>query len=167
VIVFIRLAGGAARLAGRAAAGIGRLGVRAGQAVGRYAYRQVVRQIGKRAQGDSGGLDFGGGGIGGGGTPAREAGAATVARAAAMMVAEAKRLAPVRTGRLRDSITARQLGPLSWEVSVGADYGVYVEYGSRGRPARPFFRPAYEKVAAQFRDMAIADLNAAIDRATR
>jgi HK97 gp10 family phage protein len=144
----------------------------AGQAVGRYAYRQVVRQIGKRAQGDSGGLDFGGGGIGGGGiggggNPAREAGAATVARAAAMMVAEAKRLAPVRTGRLRDSITARQLGPLSWEVSAEAPYAIFVEYGSRGRPARPFFRPAYEKVAAQFRDMAIADLNAAIDRAAR
>jgi HK97 gp10 family phage protein len=167
MIVFVRLAGGAARLAGRAAAGIGRAGARAGQAVGRYAYRQVVRQIGKRAQGDSGGLDFGGGGIGGGGNPAREAGAATVARAAAMMVAEAKRLAPVRTGRLRDSITARQLGPLSWEVSAEAPYAVFVEYGSRGRPARPFFRPAFEKTAARFTDLAVAEFNAAIDRAAR
>jgi HK97 gp10 family phage protein len=164
VIVFIRLAGGAARLAGRAAAGIGRAGARAAQSLGRFAYRQIGKRLAD-ASGSGGGPDFDIGG--GGGNPAREAGAATVARAAAMMVTEAKRLTPVRTGRLRDSITARQLGPLSWEVSAETPYAIFVEYGSRSRPARPFFRPAYEKVAAQFRDMAIADLNAAIDRAAR
>jgi HK97 gp10 family phage protein len=166
MIIFVRLAGGAAKLAGRAAAGIGRLGLRAGQAVGRYAFRQLGKRL---SDSGSGGLDAGGGlpGFGGGGNPAREAGAATVAKAAAMMVAEARRLAPVRTGRLRDSITARQLGPMSWEVSAEAPYAFFVEYGSRGRPARPFFRPAFEKTAAKFRDLAVVELNAAIDRAAR
>jgi HK97 gp10 family phage protein len=165
VIIFIRLSTGAAKLAGRAAAGIGRAGARAGQAVGRYAYRQLGKRL---SDSGSGSLDAGGGLPGfGGGNPAREAGAATVARAAAMMVAEAQRRAPVKTGRLRGSIVARRLGPMSWEVSAEAPYAAYVEYGTSRAPAQPYFRPAFETVKAKFGDLAVAELNAAIDRAAR
>jgi HK97 gp10 family phage protein len=169
VIVIVRLLGSGGRLIGRAAAGLGRAGLRDVQAVGRQVGRFALRQIGKRAQGDAGGLDFGGQGfgLGGGGNPAREAGAATVAKAAKMMVAEAQRRAPVDTGRLRDSIQARQLGPLAWEVSAEAPYAEFVEYGTSTNPAQPYFRPAFEVVKAQFGDMAVAELNAAIDRAAR
>jgi HK97 gp10 family phage protein len=168
MIIFVRLAGGAAKLAGRAAAGLGRAGLRGAQALG----RRLVQEVGKRAQGDAGGLDVGGGlpGFGGGdglSAAVRGAAASTVAKAALEMQAEARRLAPVKTGRLRDSIRARQLGPLSWVVEVGVDYGGYVEYGTSRAPARPYMRPAFEKTAAGFRDMAIADFNRAVDRIAR
>ena len=83
------------------------------------------------------------------------------------MAAEAQRRAPVKTGRLRGSIVARQLGPAKWEVSAEAPYSAFVEYGTSRTPARPFFRPAYEAVKARFGDLAAKELNAAIDRACR
>lgn len=81
---------------------------------------------------------------------------------------EAQRLAPVDTGRLRASITTRDSGPLTWEVYTNVDYAGYVESGTgiyapggrrtpwvyegahgfvttRGNPAQPFMRPAYER----------------------
>ena len=175
MIVFIRLAGGASRLAGRAAkAGLGRAGLRGAQALG----RQIVQQVGKRAQGDAGGLEldagglFGGGGAGGDRLPAVRAavrGAAGRAAeiAAKEMAAEAQRLAPVKTGRLRESIQVRKLSETAWEVSVEAPYAAFVEYGTSRAAPRPFFRPAYEKVAARYTDLAAKELNAAIDRACR
>lgn len=61
----------------------------------------------------------------------------------------AKALAPVDTGRLRDSIDYEldtdERGPvarISW--GSGAFYGQFIEFGTRRRPARPFLRPAAE-----------------------
>lgn len=70
-------------------------------------------------------------------------------------VATARRLVPVDTGRLRASIRrteVRTAGGIA-EVDVTADarndsgdeYGIYVERGARGRPARPFIEPAAEE----------------------
>jgi HK97 gp10 family phage protein len=121
---------------------------------------------------DAGGLDVGSGlpGLGGGdglSAAVRGAAASTVAKAALEMQAEARRLAPVRTGRLRDSIRARQLGPTSWVVEIGVDYGGYVEFGTSRAPARPYMRPAFEKVKAKFGDLAAKEFDAAIARAAR
>lgn len=63
------------------------------------------------------------------------------------------------TGNLRNSIRASMLTELSWEVTAGGeslspdDYAIYqegqneataytIEYGTSGRPARPFLRPS-------------------------
>jgi HK97 gp10 family phage protein len=43
---------------------------------------------------------------------------------------------------LKWSIKPMSLGKLKWKVIVGADYGFYVEYGTRYMAAQPFFRPA-------------------------
>ncbi|MEM0095037.1 MAG: HK97 gp10 family phage protein [Candidatus Bathyarchaeia archaeon] len=63
----------------------------------------------------------------------------------AMEVREyARALAPVRTGRLRNSIYTRTSG---WTVEVGAsaEYAIYVEFGTRHMQAKPFLRPAVEE----------------------
>jgi HK97 gp10 family phage protein len=65
---------------------------------------------------------------------------------------EARRLAPVRTGQLRDSITTRRTvrkGEEGDTVRVEANtyYAQFVELGTRNMAARPFLRPA----AARYR----------------
>lgn len=61
--------------------------------------------------------------------------------------AEAKRLAPVDTGKLRQSIKAIKLGKLTFKImsnSTGlAPYDVYVEYGTRFQRKQPFMFPAF------------------------
>jgi HK97 gp10 family phage protein len=56
--------------------------------------------------------------------------------------------APIRTGHLRQSTTRKRLGPYKHEITVGAYYGVYVNYGTRYMHAQPFWEPAlaYAKV---------------------
>lgn len=62
--------------------------------------------------------------------------------------AEAKALAPVLTGALRQSITTAGAGN---KVYVGSDldYAGTVEYGTSSRPAQPYLRPALIKVRAR------------------
>jgi len=61
--------------------------------------------------------------------------------------------APVETGYLRDSITVED-GESSTEkvVVVGADYGVYVEFGTRHMTAEPYLTPAAEAAQAVFEE---------------
>jgi HK97 gp10 family phage protein len=58
--------------------------------------------------------------------------------------AEAVRLVPVRTGRLKTSIYARTQ---EWQAQVGATapYAAAIELGSSNRRARPFLQPALQK----------------------
>ena len=55
----------------------------------------------------------------------------------------AKSLAPVDTGRLRDSIFHRVNG---FELEFGNDveYGLYQEFGTRFQPGTPHIRPALD-----------------------
>lgn len=53
----------------------------------------------------------------------------------------ARGMCPVDTGRLQGSISASSSGD-SAEVSVGADYGIYVELGTYKMAAQPFLVPA-------------------------
>lgn len=69
---------------------------------------------------------------------------AVVAKTARDIEASAKDRAPVDTGNLKNSIQAKQVAPLTWEVHVGAEYGAYVEYGTRRTAAQPFLTPAVE-----------------------
>lgn len=74
-----------------------------------------------------------------------------VAKAALDIEAQAKSRAPVQTGFLRASIQATQVGKAHWRVTVGADYGLYVEYGTVRSGPRPYFHPAIDAVWPTFR----------------
>ncbi len=58
---------------------------------------------------------------------------------------KARKLAPVRTGKLRDGIEARVSGKGAKIVSE-APYSGLVEEGTRSIGARPFFRPAIQSM---------------------
>ncbi len=73
-----------------------------------------------------------------------------VAKAAMDIQAHGQTRAPVDTGHLKGSIQALRVGPMHWRVTVGADYGIYVEFGTVNTAAQPYFHPAIEKVRPQF-----------------
>lgn len=75
---------------------------------------------------------------------------AATAKAAHDIVAGAMRRAPIDTGFLRSSIQAMQIGRAHWRVTVGAEYGVYVEYGTRFMGAQPYFFPAIAEASPAF-----------------
>lgn len=55
----------------------------------------------------------------------------------------AKRLCPVDTGRLRNSIAHKvDEGEKAVYIGTGVEYAPYVELGARGRKERPYLRPA-------------------------
>lgn len=71
-------------------------------------------------------------------------------KAALDIQAAAASRAPVDTGFLRNSIQAVKVGPAFWRVTVGAEYGLYVEYGTRYMGAQPYFFPAIAQVGPTF-----------------
>lgn len=73
-----------------------------------------------------------------------------VRKAAADVTAHAKMFAPVDTGNLRQSITARAVDDLTSEIISGADYAIYQEYGTRFQPGTAHMRPALERVEPSF-----------------
>jgi hypothetical protein len=56
----------------------------------------------------------------------------------------------VDTGTYLNSVHVESAGPLARVVADGVEYGVYQEYGAKGRPARPCATPAVEAVRAGF-----------------
>lgn len=60
------------------------------------------------------------------------------------LVAEgyAKRLCPVDTGRLRNSITHAMEGSEAVVIGTNVEYGPYVELGTSRQKAQPYLRPA-------------------------
>ena len=54
----------------------------------------------------------------------------------------AKGLAPVDTGALRNSLAAAKERELTWRVTAHAEYGIYVEMGTRNMDAQPYLDPA-------------------------
>ncbi|WP_422406965.1 MULTISPECIES: HK97-gp10 family putative phage morphogenesis protein [Gammaproteobacteria] len=58
--------------------------------------------------------------------------------------ASAKQLTPVDTGYLRNSISSSfSEGGMEGKVGVGAEYGIYVEYGTSKQHEQPFMTPAF------------------------
>lgn len=45
------------------------------------------------------------------------------------------------TGNLRNGITTGSVAPLRWQIRVGAEYGLHLEFGTRRMAARPFMEP--------------------------
>lgn len=54
--------------------------------------------------------------------------------------------APVDTGRLRQSIGVQKIGQGHYRVGTNVQYAFLVEFGTRKMAAKPFLRPAFEKV---------------------
>jgi HK97 gp10 family phage protein len=75
---------------------------------------------------------------------------AAVATSLEQMEADAKALAPVDSGRLRDSIHATLSARLTGSVTVGVDYAKWVELGSGRNAPQPFLYPAYHRNKAAF-----------------
>ena len=82
--------------------------------------------------------------------------------AAGIVVARAKDLAPVRTGQLRDSISASTTAPREMSFSIRDSgvrvfigpsaevwYAPYVEFGNWKHDGHPFMRPAMDQTRDQ------------------
>lgn len=63
---------------------------------------------------------------------------------------QAKILAPVDTGALRNSIQTTVISELEAEVSVGVEYGIYQELGTTRMPPQPFLGPSFEEARKPF-----------------
>lgn len=64
----------------------------------------------------------------------------------------AKQLAPVDTGFMRENISQTDQANaenLRAAIESGADYSVFVEYGTVNMEAQPFFTPAFESARRQ------------------
>lgn len=75
---------------------------------------------------------------------------ALVQTAAFQIEQQAKIASPVDTGMLRNSIQTQILDDMTAMVTVGAEYGIYVEFGTRHQAAQPYFIPAVEQVVRSF-----------------
>ena len=67
------------------------------------------------------------------------------------------------TGRLKNSIEFDKLDDLTATVGSKLTYATYLEYGTSRMAARPFFRPAVEKITPKYQGR----LEKAINGATR
>lgn len=84
---------------------------------------------------------------------------AAVRRTAYAVEADAKALAPVDTGNLRNSITTSVTlagTAITAEVGPTAEYGGYVEYGTSTQGPQPFLGPAFDRRAPQLEAALVA-----------
>lgn len=63
----------------------------------------------------------------------------------------AKKLCPVDTGRLRNSITHQQYDDHTEVIGTNVEYAPYVELGTTKMGARPYLRPAAEGHTAEYK----------------
>lgn len=75
------------------------------------------------------------------------------------LVAEgyAKRLCPVDTGRLRNSITHITDDEAAY-IGTNVDYAVYVEMGTVNTPAQPYLKPAATDHMEKYRSILKSEL---------
>lgn len=72
---------------------------------------------------------------------------AALKKAALDTQGQARDVVPVKTGNLKGSIQAdlSRVAALTSEVTVGAEYGAYVEYGTYKQAAQPYIIPAFRR----------------------
>lgn len=70
----------------------------------------------------------------------------------------------IDTGNLRNSIVAAPVGDgvSQWIVSVGAEYGAMLEFGTMDMEPRPFLRPAVEMARREVGAVVAAELRKVI-----
>jgi HK97 gp10 family phage protein len=66
------------------------------------------------------------------------------------VIDDAKTRCPVKTGTLRDSLTAEASGDLAVTLRDGVEYGQFVEFPTRYTAAQPFLQPAIDAAAGRF-----------------
>jgi HK97 gp10 family phage protein len=71
-------------------------------------------------------------------------------RVAGAVAARARDYAPVRTGRLRESIESRRAGRLKYVVRASAPYAGYVEFGTSRTPPRRYMQRALAEALTAF-----------------
>lgn len=80
-----------------------------------------------------------------------QGGGRTYVREGVVHQASAPGQPPARdTGTLANSVRARMVHLTFWRVEVGAEYGLYLEMGTRNMAARPFAAPSAEEHRAEF-----------------
>jgi HK97 gp10 family phage protein len=75
-------------------------------------------------------------------------------RTGAWAAEQARQLAPVDTGELRDSITfevRRTATTFAIVVLAGAEHALYVELGTSRMSAQPYLRPVLDRIGEQYR----------------
>ena len=65
----------------------------------------------------------------------------------------AKKLCPVDTGRLRNSITHQQYDENTEIIGTNVEYAPYVELGTRRQKEKPFLRPAAENHSSKYKSI--------------
>lgn len=75
----------------------------------------------------------------------------------------AKKLAPVDTGKMRQAIKAEPSTKLSWFITAYEHYSKFVEFGTVRQSAQPFLRPAFVRGSRQY----IKDLRQALKVLTK
>ena len=65
----------------------------------------------------------------------------------------AKKLCPVDTGRLRNSITHQQYDEHTEVIGSNLSYAPYVELGTHKQKAQPYLRPAAENHSAESKEI--------------
>jgi len=85
-------------------------------------------------------------------------------------LSEARRRCPVKTGRLRASLTLTQGRKTPARANVRIEhgkkeyYGKFVELGTRKQPARPFMRPAVDENKQQISEAVTEEIGRAVGR---
>jgi HK97 gp10 family phage protein len=67
---------------------------------------------------------------------------------AIQMVSDAKRLAPKNFGKLAQSISYRKIKEFDYEITINAEYGAYLEFGTGTKVQIP---PEFADMAASFK----------------
>lgn len=65
----------------------------------------------------------------------------------------AKKLCPVDTGRLRNSITHEVVSGREVHIGTSVEYAPYVELGTRKQHPSPYLKPAAQDHASQYRSV--------------
>lgn len=79
---------------------------------------------------------------------------------------DAKRICPVRTGRLRASITTSEVVDYSVTVGTNVSYAPFVELGTSRQKEKPYLRPALYNNQKFCRDYMLSAINQAISEET-
>ena len=82
---------------------------------------------------------------------ARDLSELTVEEAALAVQAQAKALAPKRTGDLQGSITEKPINRYKAKVFTNLTYAIPQEFGTRFMSAQPYMRPAVDMVRSRLR----------------
>lgn len=71
----------------------------------------------------------------------------------ALWETDAKKITPVDTGRLRNSIEHHQEGDDTMVVQTNVEYAIYVHEGARGGMGRPFIRASGQQDVQRFKQI--------------